>query len=434
MPIELGLSRIAVLLAKLGNPHLKSNFIHISGTNGKGSVCAYLTSLLLSTTKDFKVGKFTSPHLLDRNDSVTLNNIPISYNVFTKVEQEVLNLNEKYNIGATEFEILTATAFQIFHLEKVDLAVLEVGLGGRLDSTNIVEGAVINENNDIVKKGVLVTGITKIGIDHENILGSTLKEIAGEKAGIIKQKVPNVVDGTNDASALDVISKKAEEMGSHNFIVKSTSNEITTSFGIVDRNQSPLKGNYQLQNLSISLKILDLLFPFLKQSYPEKVQFSLQSITKGVQNVEWPGRLQSLNLKYSPAKPELEVLLDGAHNGQAAQELAAYLSHKYQYSPIIFIIAITKGKELTPLLSSLIRPQDKIIVTKFGAVDSMPWIKANEPNELKDEILKYTNNLVVEPEIPRAFEHVQECENLVVCGSLYLVSEVLRLHRINTNK
>ncbi len=432
MPIDLGLSRIALLLSKLGNPHLKANFIHVSGTNGKGSVCAYLTSLLLSNTQDFKVGKFTSPHLLYRNDSVTLNNIPISLNIFTKVEKEIEELNLRFNIGATEFEILTATAFQIFHLENVDLAVIEVGLGGRLDSTNIIEGAIINSQNKIIKKGVLATGITKIGMDHENLLGSTLKQIAGEKAGIIKQKIPNVIDGTNDAEVLQVVQNKAAELGSENFVVTPASNDIVTSFGIVNRNESPLKGCYQLQNLSVSLKIIDLIFPFLKNSYPEKVKFSNQNVIKGVQNVEWPGRLQSLQLKYDSSKPSLEVLLDGAHNGQAALELHKYLKQKYNEEPITFIIAVTNGKDLTPLLSSLISPKDKIIVTKFGNVESMPWIKANEPQDLKQELLKYTQNVVIEPEVRKTFGLVEQVEHTVVCGSLYLVSEVLRLHNDNT--
>lgn len=432
MPIDLGLVRVTTLLSKLGNPHLKSNFIHVSGTNGKGSVCAYLTSLLLANTNDFKIGKFTSPHLLDRNDSVTLNNVPVSFSKFSEVEKDILDVNKKYDIGATEFEILTATAFQIFHLEKVDLAVLEVGLGGRLDATNVVEAAVINQGNKIVQKGVLVTGITKIGMDHENILGSTLKEIAGEKAGIMKAEIPNVVDGTNDDEVLKVIQQKAKDMDSENFQVITTSNKINTSFGVVDRDESPLKGSYQLQNLSLSLRILDIIFPFLKETYNEKVNFSLSNIIKGVQNVEWPGRLQSLNLKYDPNESELPVLLDGAHNGQAAQELGKYLLEKHNNNPITFILAVTKGKDLEPLLKALIRQQDKVIVTTFGAVDQMPWVKANDPQELKQEILAYTQNVQVEQSIPKAFKFAPKNEPVVVCGSLYLVGDVLRLHRKNT--
>lgn len=431
MPIDLGLARVANLLSKLGNPHLKSNFIHISGTNGKGSVCAYLTSLLIENTKDFKIGKFTSPHLLDRNDSVTLNNIPVPFTKFSKVENDVLNVNKEYNIGATEFEILTATAFQIFHLEKVDLAVLEVGLGGRLDATNVVEPALVNQDKKIIQNGVLVTGVTKIGMDHENILGSTLKEIAREKAGIIKHEIPNVIDGTNDDEVLQVIKQKAQEQWSENHPVISNFNKITTSFGTVNREESPLKGSYQLQNLSVSLKILDLIFPFLKVTYPEKVNFSLQNITKGIQKVEWPGRLQSLNLKYSPNESEIPVLLDGAHNGQAAKELGKYLHAKHNHDPITFILAVTKGKDLEPLLKELIRKQDTVIVTKFGSVDQMPWVKANDPHELKQEILKYTKNVQVEEVIPEAFKLVNKDDPVVVCGSLYLVGEVLRLHRKN---
>lgn len=436
MPIDLGLSRVAALLSKLGNPHLNSNFIHVSGTNGKGSVCAYLTSLLLANTKnEFKIGKFTSPHLLVRSDSVTLNNVPIAFDIFAEVEQEVEELNKKFDIGATEFEKLTATAFQIFHLEKVDLAVIEVGLGGRLDSTNIIEGAVLGPDNKITKKGVLVTGITKIGMDHENLLGSTLKEIAGEKAGIIKSKIPNVVDGTNNSDVLDVIQNKASELNCDNNLVDAKSDKIVTAFGEINRNVSPLNGYYQLQNLSVSLKILDIIFPFLKKNYSQQVNFSLQNVIKGVKNVEWPGRLQNLHLKYSPVEPTVKVLLDGAHNGQAATELSRYLMEKYNGSKLTFIIAVTEGKDLTPLLSTLISPFDKVVVTRFGAVENMPWIKATDPEVLKEEVLKYTKNVIVEPSVEKTFDHVgRKHSNVVVCGSLYLVSEVLRLHQKNSEK
>lgn len=139
-----------------------------------------------------------------------------------------------------------------------------------------------------------------------------------------------------------------------------------------------------------------------------------------------------MHLKYDSSKPGLEVLLDGAHNGQAALELHKYLKQKYNEEPITFIIAVTKGKDLTPLLSSLISPKDKIIVTKFGSVENMPWIKANEPHDLKQELLKYTQNVVIEPEVKKTFGLVEQGGNTVVCGSLYLVSEVLRLHNDNT--
>ncbi|CCH41142.1 folylpolyglutamate synthase [Wickerhamomyces ciferrii] len=436
MPIELGLNKISSLLTKLGNPQLKSNFIHIAGTNGKGSVCAYLSSILVSNTiNNFKIGKFTSPHLLDRNDCITLDNVPVPMDKFLEIEKQILEINSKFQIGATEFEILTAIAFQVFKLEKVDLAVLEVGLGGRLDSTNIVSNADIDDDLKIIKKGVLITGITKIGMDHENILGSTLKEIANEKAGIIKALTPNVIDGTNHKDVLEVIRDKCDEFETRSFEVNPKSNEIQTNWGIIDRNISPLQGDYQLQNLSISLKILDLLFPFLYKNYPNFLQFNHENIIKGIKNVQWAGRLQTIYLQYTPKEHPVRVLLDGAHNGQSAEQLGAFLDSKYgKDSSKTFIIAVTKGKDLKSLSCPLIKPQDKVIFTKFGPVDQMPWIQANDPNNLKEQISDITQNVIIEPEIAKTFKHAEPGNEIVVCGSLYLVAEVLRLHRGDFNK
>lgn len=433
MPIDLGLHRIATLLSVLGHPQRYANFVHVAGTNGKGSVCAYLTSMLIASTRGFKVGKFTSPHLMFRHDCVTVNDVPVDLHKFEKVEQQVLSLNEQHGIGATEFEILTAVALQIFKLEQVDLAVMEVGLGGRLDSTNVLEPAKLGRDSyTILQKGVLVTGITKIGLDHEAILGNTIGEIAAEKAGIIKQGITNIVDGTNEPDALNVISSKARDVKSHNYVVIQQDEQIATPFGIVARTWSPLKGQYQLQNLSVSLKIIEVLFPFLQENFPLQCDFSLANLQRGIQGVHWPGRVQSINLKFSKDEPALPVLLDGAHNGQAAKELAKHLRSTFgDDSPLTFIMAVTKGKNLKPLLSELVRPQDKIIATKFGSVDGMPWIIANDPRDLRQELLQYTRNVIIEEDNTQTFKLVESTDNVVVCGSLYLVGEMLRLHNSN---
>ncbi|KAH3674711.1 hypothetical protein WICPIJ_009499 [Wickerhamomyces pijperi] len=419
MGIELGLSRISTLLSKLGNPQLTSNYIHVAGTNGKGSVCAYLSSIL-STSTDFKIGRFTSPHLIYKYDSVTLNNRPVAKDIFYQVENEIISINKRYDIGATEFEILTATAFKIFNLENVDIAVMEVGLGGREDSTNVIIPAEFNKEGKIVKKGVLATGITKIGMDHENILGSTLVEIAYQKAGIIKPNTVNVIDGTNEQDVLSLVSEISGKLGSENHEINPSSKDINTSFGTINLFESPLKGDYQLQNISLALKIVDLITPGLVRTYPSQTHISHQSILKGVQSTSWPGRLQTVQYK------DKEILLDGAHNGSAAIELKKYIDSTYNDEPITFILAVTKGKDLAPLLSQLIKPQDNIIVTNFGIVDGMPWIEANSTDDLARECGKYTGNVSINESIEDILNNVKE-KNVIVCGSLYLVGEVLRL-------
>lgn len=429
MPIDLGLTRIATLLARLGNPHRSANFIHVAGTNGKGSVCAYLSSLLSNTTQ-LKIGKFTSPHLIHRHDCVMLNNYPVDRSLFEEAELAVKRVDEQFSIGATEFELLTATAFHIFHSQNVDLAVMEVGLGGRLDSTNVLEPAVVNSDGYCLHRGVIATAITKIGLDHENILGSNLSEIAFEKAGIIKDKIPNVVDGTNDVEVLEVVKKKAIDCNSSNYIILPQSDEIETLVGTINRSLSPLHGNYQLQNLSIALKVIDLVFPFLQKNYPIKTNFTLANLEEGVKRTQWPGRLQELRLKYSKDQPSLPVILDGAHNGQAARELATYLKTPFN-GPITFVLAVTKGKHLEPLLSQLVTAQDKVIVTKFGKVDGMPWIQCNDPVELEKEVKKYTNKVHIVEELPDVFKDLSQSDNVVICGSLYLVGQCLSLHEDN---
>lgn len=193
--IRPGLSRITLLLKGIPLPW---KAVHIAGTNGKGSICAYISALLHAT--HIRSGRFTSPHLIDRWDCITVNEVPIAESRFRSVEERVKERNAVGKIDASEFEILTATAFEIFALEKVQVAVVECGLGGRLDATNVIEGP-------------LVTVISKIGLDHQGLLGDTIRQIAGEKAGIIKTGAACVVDGSSDAEALAEIERVAGEKG-----------------------------------------------------------------------------------------------------------------------------------------------------------------------------------------------------------------------------
>ncbi|EFQ98842.1 folylpolyglutamate synthase [Nannizzia gypsea CBS 118893] len=191
--IELGLARISRLVPASS---LAWKAIHIAGTNGKGSIAGYLSSLL--TAGGLRCGSFTSPHLVDRWDCITINERAVQESLFRHVEEQVKQRDASLGVGATEFELLTATAFEIFRQEQVDVGVVEVGMGGRLDSTNILPS-----------ESVLVSVIANIGLDHQAILGSTLAEIAAEKAGIMKPGVPCVVDGTNEEQVKGVMREHA---------------------------------------------------------------------------------------------------------------------------------------------------------------------------------------------------------------------------------
>lgn len=221
--IELGLQRISRLLSKT---HLPWRAIHVAGTNGKGSICVYISGMLeaynnsnfrkLSKRPTIRHGRFTSPHLIDRWDCISINQKTVSSALFHEIEQKVLLRNASEEINASEFELLTATAFEIFTHEKVDIGVIEVGMGGRLDATNIL-GVPVDADptsgEPIVRALPLATAIAKIGLDHQSFLGTTLQAIASEKAGILKATVPLVYDSSNPPEVHDTFQNLASQIG-----------------------------------------------------------------------------------------------------------------------------------------------------------------------------------------------------------------------------
>lgn len=429
MTIDLGLSRIVKLLSHIGNPHESLRVLHVAGTNGKGSVCSYLSTLLqyqhhLTNTRfTNKIGRFTTPHLIHVTDSITINNRPIPKLQFDSIKTTLDKINKEHSIQCSEFEILTCLALSYFKESECNWCVLEVGLGGRLDATNVVPG-----------KNKFACGITKIGLDHESFLGNTLPQIAFEKAGIVTPGVKfTVIDGTNDPSVLDVVKRQCEKIGSRLKVTDScvhNNNVSTESWGVVQPQELPLNGEYQIFNLRVALSILDHL-----QQLGE-VNLSKNDLSEGLKTIVWPGRLQQLDLSYSTGK-SIPVLMDGAHNGSAAIELAKYIKSQYGDQPITYIVAVTAGKNLKPLLDPLLRPEDRVFVTKFGAVEGMPWIHANDPEALGEYIkIKYTPNVEVQSDVHLIFPTLASIEEeteqpVVICGSLYLCGELLKLHNSN---
>lgn len=404
MGINLGLVRVVKLLSHLGNPHEKLRVLHVAGTNGKGSVCSYMSSVLGSK---FRVGQFNSPHLIHITDCITVNCKSIPIDIYGRIRSELESLNIRLSLQCTEFEILTCVAFKYFYDSNVDWCILEVGLGGRLDATNVVPGE--------LKHGC---AITKIGLDHEAFLGTTVAEIAAEKAGIIVPGVKQaVLDGTNNKVALEEIKKRCAQIRCNLMVTsdKQDSRLINThSWGILEPH-IPLNGDYQINNLRVAIAVLDQ----LQQN--GAIDLDKKLVLNRLSKVQWPGRLHKITVSGS------EVLLDGAHNGCAALELAKYLRTEYGEQPLTLIIAVTNGKKLEPLLKPLIRPQDRVIVTKFGKVDGMPWIRPMDVNQLSEYIKNSCSNIEVIPSVDgviRNFKH--EKNPLVVCGSLYLCGDILR--------
>ncbi|GKZ33220.1 folylpolyglutamate synthase [Aspergillus brasiliensis] len=409
--IELGLSRIVRLLQQTP---LTWKAIHIAGTNGKGSISAYLSHLL--STGGVRCGRFTSPHLIDRWDCITIGEKVVQESLFRQIEARVKLRDQTLGIGASEFELLTATAFEIFNHERVDIGVVEVGMGGRLDATNILTD-------------VLVSVIAKIGLDHQFLLGDTIEEIAREKAGILKSGVPCVVDGTNSIEVLRTLEGHIKELGIDAIFTRPDTPEYhSPSLGQLFATLDLLP--HQRANMSCAVSALKLA---LSRFRPD---IDVDTLVPQLSKVEWPARLQKLVLKPVVDREE-PVLLDGAHNTQSAEVLGEYVDYKLrpQGTNVTWVIAASRGKDIESLFHSIIKAGDRVAITAFGPVDGMPWVKANDPEEVASCVRSIAGIGQVQTfgeDISGAIHWA--CEEasggpLVIAGSLYLASDVLRLLR-----
>jgi folylpolyglutamate synthase len=352
---------------------------------------------------------------VDRWDCITLNDIAVDRQLFLETEAIVRGKNTREGIEATEFELLTAIAFEIFSRERVDVAVVEVGLGGRLDATNILESP-------------LATIITKIGIDHQAFLGSTLEAIAKEKGGIIKKGSRCIVDGTNTDSVLSMLEQLAREAGAESFrparakITSGGNCEVTTqAFGTL-RFESFLTGNYQPSNLACAVNALS----YLSTKYPSITGTTVQN---GIKAARWPGRMEKIDISpIIPGGQKKRVLVDGAHNAQAAHALAQYVDKNLRQSEvgrISWVIALSKGKDMAEMFRILLRPGDSVVGVEFGQVDGMPWVSPTSTWTIIESIRDiYGNEVNVENCGKGVLEAVNRaCEiagegNIVVAGSL----------------
>lgn len=414
--IELGLSRIAQLIRPSS---LNWKAIHVAGTNGKGSITAYISAILKGA--GVLTGRFNSPHLIDRWDCISIQDHPVSKVVFSQIQDDVKRRNEKLGIGASEFELLTATAFEIFNHARVQVAVVEVGLGGRLDATNILE-----------PRNVLVSVISKIGLDHQAVLGHSLDAIASEKAGIMKDGVPCIADGTNDPSVLQVLLDHADAVNSRLSIV--TRDMTTHTMQLLEH---PSMGHktmapYQLTNLTVAIEALKATASVLDLKMP------IDELVNTMPMLVWPGRLQITNLQPILGR-DIAVLLDGAHNTQAAEALSAYIDQEIRPNSgsVTWVLAASKGKDVTQLVSCLVKPQDKVIATRFGPVDGMPWVEPIDTTEIVRSAKQVSDRIMTAETVAvemalralRESHGSREADSIVVTGSLYLVSDVLRLLR-----
>ncbi|MEH2079103.1 MAG: folylpolyglutamate synthase/dihydrofolate synthase family protein [Nostoc sp.] len=425
--VHLGLDRIVNLLANLGNPHHQVPVIHIAGTNGKGSVCAYLSSVL--TEAGYRTGRYTSPHLVNWTERICLNEQQISSEELSQLLEKIQAVIRPDDESATQFEVITAAAWLYFAQQQVDVAVVEVGLGGRLDATNVCLEP-------------LVTIVTSISREHWQQLGPTVADIAREKAGIFKPGCP-VVIGPLPPEADQVVRSRALELQCPIF-TPQPARQIATGWAEYETIQNSscassapkvrlkiqnlklikyplsLGGQIQLTNSALALAALEIL---QQQGW----QISEEAITNGMAKTQWLGRMQWTTWKNH------KLLLDGAHNTAAAQVLRQYVDSldPVNPKPVNWVMGMFSDKDHADIFSALLRPGDQLYLVPIPVE---PWSGRTSAD------LNYLANLAYSlcPELsdrqiyPDLFTALAAAtltattEDLIVlCGSLYLVGDFL---------
>lgn len=389
--IELGLGRVAQILNILGNPQDKIKTIHIAGTNGKGSTCAILNCILQEC--GYKVGLFTSPHLVKYNERIQVNSSPISDDALCSILQEINQISQENNIYLTEFEILTVAGFLYFARENVDFAVIEVGLGGRLDATNVI-------------KNPLICAITSLSKDHVDRLGDTIEKIAFEKAGIIKNNSICCVLENN--AGINVIEKYA---GKANANLKIKPILFKTQF-LNGKNYAQwddeliefaLIGKYQEENLSLVLGIVDELKKL-------GIEISEKKIKNSLKKVVHRGRFEVIN--------ELNLVIDGAHNPDGAKVLRTTLDEFYSGKNITFIYATISTKDYKSILKTILRKGDDVKLLAFSHPSAVEPQKLLEiiDNDVEIIDLSQINDVII--------QNKKNNKITVITGSLYAIGEI----------
>ena len=364
--INLGLDRISAVLKLLGNPQDKLKCFHVAGTNGKGSVCAIIASVLQEA--GMNVGLYTSPHIFKYTERIKINGEDISDTDFAKYVFEIVEAADKNGIHLTEFEILTAVMFKYFADNNVEFVVLETGLGGRFDATNVI-------------KSNLCAIITHIDLDHTDRLGNTKDKIAFEKAGIIKQGCPVVT-----CEGYEAIKDKADECNSLFVMVAP----------FEDTSELALKGTYQQENLSLALAAIKLVYPKI----PEEI------ILKGLHNVKHPCRFEYLADK--------NILIDAAHNPNGAAALRDSLDLYFPDKKRCFIFGCLKTKNYEKMMDILFSEGDEIYLNHFDYPGSVDFETLQAACKYPAKQFKSLDEI-----------NLNDGKLTIICGSFYMLKSVL---------
>jgi dihydrofolate synthase / folylpolyglutamate synthase len=395
---KFGLSNTVKLAELAGSPHHDLRFIHVAGTNGKGSTCAMLESIYRAA--GLRVGLFTSPHLVAFGERIQVNRKPLSEREIARLVVEMQPLLNQFPVEShpTFFEVVTVMALLHFAAQKCDLVIWETGLGGRLDATNIVTP--------------LASVITNIQYDHQKWLGETLASIAAEKAGIIKPGVP-VVTGADAPAALRVIEATARDNNAPIGIVAPAGAQLPP----LDTLHLPLLGRHQKINAAVALAVVRALAP--------RLPVDPETIRAGLARVRWPGRLQLV------AKPSgQKILLDGAHNIAGAESFVAALKEYFPGTKPALILGILRDKDW-PAMCELLAPLARHIL--LVPVHSE---RTAEPHGLA-EVCRRANpeaQVVEHPSLDAALADAERDRFVAIAGSLYLIGEAMELLHLSPAK
>ena len=408
------LDRMRALLKCLGNPHKKIRSVHIAGTKGKGSTATMLAAMLKAC--GHRVGLYTSPHICDVRERITVNDDKITQIALARLICKVEPVIEKMAADKpTFFEIFTAMAFQHFADAKVDIAVVECGLGGRLDSTNVLEPEVI--------------GLTSISLDHMHQLGTTLSAIAGEKAGVLKSGT-TAISVQQPAEAKRVFQKAARDI---NATLLFTGEDIDFSYRVESSRQDgchtriclttprsrfehltvPLQGEHQALNCGLALALLDEL-------KNKGMAIDDAQAIEGLEGVYVPGRMEMIH-------EDPRILVDGAHNAASIQALMRAIGHHIPYDSMVMIFGCAQDKDITGMIDQIAKGADKVIFTRASGNmrAAPPKDLASVYEERSGRVAQVAESLVGAIRI--ANSAVSREDIICVCGSFYLVGEAKKL-------
>ncbi|MEE9500494.1 MAG: folylpolyglutamate synthase/dihydrofolate synthase family protein [Candidatus Aminicenantaceae bacterium] len=409
--IKFGLDNVRTILSSLNDPQNQYPAIHIAGTNGKGSVCAILSQILME--HGHRPGLFTSPHLVTVRERIRIAGDPIPEEDFSRHLSRLREVVEELIVSKallsppTYFEMLSCLAFLHFAEERVDMAVLEVGMGGRYDATNVVTP--------------VVSAITTISPEHQKFLGETQSEIASEKAGIIKPGIP-LVCGVEETVAHTTIRNRAEELNAPFFAVFSDSRRLHKekteqnfrfeyTCGEEKYNYLPsLLGEHQGKNAAIAIAVA-------RQLSKDWRRLDQSRIIRGIETAKWPGRLEIVS-----ERPL--VLVDGAHNVEGAKALRKYVQ-EFISLPCVLVFAVMRDKNIQKLSEILFPLAHTVICTRF------PYFKAASPEDIQRQASRFHGRIVFQPDVPEAAQAALQAASpdgvVLVAGSLFLVGEIKKI-------